>query len=312
LQDYPARLELVALANARQMRYPAMIRPEIRKPSAGPVPGATAMIRDIDAVTEANRLAWDASAARHRASPEWKRQLAGFADASFSTVDPVIVSVLARPWRLTAPARSRLGATTDARPFQCWRWARERLWELTSRNPLSRLRSNSGRSPRTSRNCGSYAPMSMRCRKRLLAGFDLALITIGVLNWMPDLGRFLTVAASLLAPGGRLVIYETHPVLDMFEPHADAPHLPQYSYFRTEPFITDQEIVYDGSQTGAAPPSYWYFHTMGDIVTGCVKAGLQIAELVEYPHSNREVDYEIYVGRQAQLPLCYSLVAVKS
>jgi hypothetical protein len=41
-------------------------------------------------------------------------------------------------------------------------------------------------------------------------------------------------------------------------------------------------------QTGKAPPSYWHFHTMGDIVTGCVKAGLQIAELNEYPHSNRE------------------------
>jgi SAM-dependent methyltransferase len=54
--------------------------------------------------------------------------------------------------------------------------------------------------------------------------FDLALITIGVINWMPDLPRFLKVAASLLVPGGRLVIYETHPVLDMFEPYGADPH----------------------------------------------------------------------------------------
>ncbi|WP_367153206.1 methyltransferase domain-containing protein, partial [Leisingera sp. F5] len=48
--------------------------------------------------------------------------------------------------------------------------------------------------------------------------FDFAVITIGVLNWMPDLGRFFQSVAGLLRPGGRLVIYETHPVLEMFEP----------------------------------------------------------------------------------------------
>jgi SAM-dependent methyltransferase len=269
------------------------------------------MIRDIDAVTEANRLAWDASAARHRASPEWKRQLAGFADASFSTLDPVIASVLARHGVDGARA-IQIGCNNGRETLSMLALgAREALGVDQSESFVALAEQLREVSPHIEKlrfvRANVYA-----LPERLLAGFDLALITIGVLNWMPDLGRFLTVAASLLAPGGRLVIYETHPVLDMFEPHADAPHLPQYSYFRTEPFITDQEIVYDGSQTGAAPPSYWYFHTMGDIVTGCVKAGLQIAELVEYPHSNREVDYEIYVGRQAQLPLCYSLVAVKS
>jgi len=107
------------------------------------------------------------------------------------------------------------------------------------------------------------------------------------------------------------VIYETHPVLDMFEPQGETPHVLQYSYFRTEPFITEDEIVYDGSATGKAPPSYWHFHTMGAIVTGCASAGLQTAELTEFAHSNREVDYDIYVGNEAQLPLCYTLTAVK-
>ena len=146
-----------------------------------------------------------------------------------------------------------------------------------------------------------------------LAGrFDLALITIGVLNWMPDLTRFLSVVSSLLDSGGRLVVYETHPVLDMFDTHTDTPYLPVYSYFRTEPFISDDEIVYDGSAIAKAPPSYWYFHTMGDIVTGCVKAGLQISELVEYPHSNRETDYDIYENQHAQLPMCYTLTATRT
>lgn len=43
-----------------------------------------------------------------------------------------------------------------------------------------------------------------------------------------------------------------------------------------------------------------------------VQAGLQIRQLTEYPHSNREVDYDIYVAREAQLPLCYTLVTEKA
>ena len=38
---------------------------------------------------------------------------------------------------------------------------------------------------------------------------------------------------------------------------------------------------------------------------------MQIVELTEFQHSNREVDYDIYTGNEAQLPLCYTLVATK-
>lgn len=52
------------------------------------------MSRYTDVTTEANRLAWDASAARHQASPEWARQIEGFRDPAFATFDPVITQVL--------------------------------------------------------------------------------------------------------------------------------------------------------------------------------------------------------------------------
>ncbi len=40
---------------------------------------------------------------------------------------------------------------------------------------------------------------------------------------MPDLARFFRVVAGLLRPGGQLVIYETHPVLEMFDPEVETP-----------------------------------------------------------------------------------------
>ncbi len=135
------------------------------------------------------------------------------------------------------------------------------------------------------------------------------MITIGVLNWMPDLGRFFQSVAGLLRPGGRLVIYETHPVLEMFEPASKQPHLPAYSYFSEGPAVEEQAITYDGSAKQGAPPSYWYSHKMSDVFMGLIHAGMIISRFEEHPHSNRETCFDVYKDQRAQLPMSYTVVA---
>jgi hypothetical protein len=83
------------------------------------------------------------------------------------------------------------------------------------------------------------------------------------------------------------------------------------SYFDATPVIFNEAITYDGSDGGAAPRSYWFPHGMGAIVTAAAMAGFRIERLDEHPHSNREVDYDRYEGRPAQLPLCYTMVLRK-
>lgn len=269
------------------------------------------MTGNTDTATQANKLAWNASAHRHRQSDEWQRQLLGFADPSFSTLDPTVTEALTGNGIRGARA-VQIGCNNGRETLSMLALGAVAATGIDQSDAfLAQAEELRPVSPHGDKACFVCADV-YALPGDLSGQFDLALITIGVLNWMPDLTRFLSAVSSLLSPGGRLVIYETHPVLDMFEPHGEEPHRPEYSYFRTEPFITEDEIVYDGSATGKAPPSYWHFHTMGDIVTGCVRAGMQITELTEFPHSNREVDYDIYVGNAAQLPLCYTLVATKS
>ncbi|OCW56396.1 class I SAM-dependent methyltransferase [Hoeflea olei] len=269
------------------------------------------MTTQRDVAVAANRMAWNASAARHRDSADWQRQLSGFADPGFSTFDPVITQVLER------------SGVKGTRAVQiCCNNGREVLSLMALGAAEATGIDQSDGFIAQAEELRAVSPHGGHCRllranvydlpEDLQGGFDLALITIGVLNWMPDLAAFFEVAASLLAPGGTLVIYETHPVLEMFEPHAEDPFRMSESYFRTEPIVGEEEIVYDGAATGKASPSYWYFHTMGEIVTSCIRAGLRITELVEYPHSNREVDYDIYRDQAAQLPLCYTLTASKA
>jgi len=104
-----------------------------------------------------------------------------------------------------------------------------------------------------------------------LGTYDLVLITIGVLNWMPDIARFFEVVAGLLAKDGVLVIYETHPVLEMFDPDGDDPFAPTISYFETKPDIDTQTITYDGVDHGVGRTPFWFQHTLGAIVTGAVQ-----------------------------------------
>ena len=65
---------------------------------------------------------------------------------------------------------------------------------------------------------------------------DVIFLTAGALCWMPSLSGYFAAAHKVLRPGGSLVIYETHPILEMFkpdrelgasEPPRNAPHAPR-------------------------------------------------------------------------------------
>ena len=99
-----------------------------------------------------------------------------------------------------------------------------------------------------------YLPTANEVRR----DFDAALITIGVLKWMPDLPGLFAQVAGLLKSNGALVIYETHPFLEMVEPRADDPFRLLHSYFQKAPFVETAPIVYDGNYQGEVSPSYWF------------------------------------------------------
>jgi SAM-dependent methyltransferase len=141
--------------------------------------------------------------------------------------------------------------------------------------------------------------------------FDIVLITIGVFGWMPELGTFFDVIARLLRPGGALLIYEQHPIMNMFEPGAADPLKPVNSYFKAEPFEDQGAIVYDGTPDLPGETQYWFVHKLSDIMTACLEGGLAIEHVREYPHNINSDEFEIYDGQAAQLPLSYMLVVRK-
>ncbi|MFJ3369525.1 class I SAM-dependent methyltransferase [Pseudomonas sp. NPDC086251] len=256
-----------------------------------------------------NRDAWNDSARHHKDRPEWQAQLSGVVQANFSCLDDTLTGLLEQVG-VDGKDVVQLGCNNGRESLSLFALgARSVVGVDQSEAFLEQARELASRSP----HAPQFIEADIHQLPRELQGrFDVALVTIGVLNWMPDIGEFFRHVAQTLKPGGSLVVYETHPFLEMFDPEAADPYRPTSSYFRREPFVQNEPIVYEGKVEQPSSPSYWFVHTLGAIFTGALDAGLHISHFKEYPHSNREELYDRYQEQQAQLPLCFTWVAVKT
>ncbi len=116
-------------------------------------------------------------------------------------------------------------------------------------------------------------------------GFDIVVVTAGAIWFMPDLMRYFQVARRLLAPGGILNIYESHPITTMFELDRDRGHAPPkmlYSYFDDEPRRHETGLDYQGDTTYQAKPVFKFRHKLSDVLMACIEAGFVIERFVEH------------------------------
>jgi len=265
-------------------------------------------MKDIDVYTRANRDAWDVSAPLHGQGPEWEALLQGFATPGYSVLDETLTATLVA----LAPQGKRavqIGCNNGRELLSLAALGAIPALGIDQSSAFLQQAARLAKASGTS--CEFICSDIYALEKTDTDQYQLALITIGVLNWMPDLQRFFAVVARLMLPGAVLVIYETHPILEVFDPLAADPFKPQTSYFCKQPQVETAAITYDGSDGGEGAPAYWFIHTLGEIVTACAQAGLIIERLTEHAHCNREVEYQQYQQQSAQLPLCYTLVARK-
>lgn len=153
--------------------------------------------------------------------------------------------------------------------------------------------------------------------------FDIAYVTWGAINWLPDIDRWARVVAEMLVPGGRLYLAESHPTILPFE-EVDGIIRPHYDWRtpRDRPVVTDGTTTYTGSaETIRSTRNYEWLHPISAIVTGLVAAGLRI----DFLHEHEELPYRLYPcmvpsGRPGlyrlpdgmpRLPLSFSLQATK-
>ena len=112
--------------------------------------------------------------------------------------------------------------------------------------------------------------------------FDIVYTSYGVLCWLPDIKRWAEIAASYVKPGGFLYIAEFHPFALVFDDEAEELKY-RYPYFEK---LMSFDIAGSYADRGAmvsAKRDYEWNHTMGEIVTALIDAGLRIEFLHEHP-----------------------------
>jgi SAM-dependent methyltransferase len=148
--------------------------------------------------------------------------------------------------------------------------------------------------------------------------FDLVYATVGVLGWIGDLDAWMRSAASALRPGGRLVLVEIHPLYAAVG--SLDPLVLDFPYADAGPQVFDEEGSYANPQAAvAATRTVEHAHSIGEVVTAALAAGLRVEALREHLEVERDPRgtmlapeddglLRLRLGGMA-LPVLYALVA---
>ena len=150
--------------------------------------------------------------------------------------------------------------------------------------------------------------------------FDIVYVNVGALTWLPDVPAWARVCAEMLRPGGRLYVHDVHPMLFTLDDERADELVVRYPYFeQAVPLRFDDGVDY--ASHGASfehTTTYQWSHSLGEIVTALINAGLTLEYLREHDWTVYqplpgmvETSAGIWRLPDASVPLAFSLRARK-
>lgn len=147
--------------------------------------------------------------------------------------------------------------------------------------------------------------------------YDIVYTSYGTIGWLPDLDRWASVISTTLKPGGKLVFFEFHPVVWMFD--NDFTHI-EYNYFKDEPIKEDESGTYADRYVEIEYSTITWNHSLSEVMQALINQNLQIEYFQEFDYShyacfNNTVEFEPNKFRiqtfENKIPMMYGLVARK-
>lgn len=136
----------------------------------------------------------------------------------------------------------------------------------------------------------------------------------GALCWMMDLDAWARVVARLLRPGGRLHLFEGHPLDFVWREDAEGFELREGATYFVDAPVAERGFPYESAlQSDASTPVHlssrvW---TIGQTVTALIGAGLVIERLEEFPDPFWDQFKRIPEAELRRLPHTFGLLARK-
>jgi len=272
-------------------------------------PATAAELADPRAMHAANRAAWNEAAERYAG---WFDEAVALIRAGGSNLFPV-------EHELLGDLRAGSG-TARAIHLQC-AGGRDTLslWNLGAREVIGidispRMLELAGRLSKATGAPARWIETDVLDAPHVLDGTADVLYTgRGSLIWLHDLDGWAAVLRRLLAPSGRLVIFDGHPAEWLFDADEDG-HLvaTDYDYFDGAEASKGWAPEYIDRLSIAEDDQSWKFArawTLGEIVTALVGAGLRLERLVEYPVDWWAGHRDLRPEDRGRIPLSFGIVA---
>jgi SAM-dependent methyltransferase len=144
---------------------------------------------------------------------------------------------------------------------------------------------------------------------------DLVYTGRGSLAWIQDIEAWAGVVARLLAPGGRFVLFEGHPIEWLFDVDADGYWtVTDYDYFAgpeasrgwAPEYIPELSIPDEQQALKFARP--WQ---LGQVITALLATDLRLERVTEHPVDWSWSHLDARPEERGRIPLSYSIVARK-
>ena len=123
-----------------------------------------------------------------------------------------------------------------------------------------------------------------------LGTFDIVYVNLGALCWLPDIAGWARVCAGFLRRGGMLYVRDVHPMAQALDDESVPGELRLlYPYFETtqpQHWVGGEDYA-DDSASLQHHDSFEWNHSLGEIATAVIDAGLQL----EFLH---EQDWTVY------------------
>jgi SAM-dependent methyltransferase len=129
---------------------------------------------------------------------------------------------------------------------------------------------------------------------------DLVYTGKGALIWMAYLDVWAREVARLLRPAGHLFVYEGHPAVPLWTWDENAPGIRADRSYFARTHVNDS--------FPARGTTEWQ-HTLGQVVTAVIAAGLELLSLAEYPEPFWRPGGVSAAAWDGRLPNAYSLLA---
>lgn len=147
--------------------------------------------------------------------------------------------------------------------------------------------------------------------------YDIVYTSYGTIGWLPDLDKWAKVIAGALKPNGKLVFFEFHPVVWMYDNDFNEVF---YDYFKSEPIKEEETGTYADKESEIQNKTISWNHSLSEVFQSLLKQNISLEYFEEFNYSH----YNCFSGTEEfepgkfriqkfgnKIPMMYGIVGVR-